>query len=145
MELLMENPDPCSHPLQSPGPRMPLCPVDAMDDLAVIHDRHGLKASMRVGLNAWPARRLELVRTPVVEQQTRAEFVSKLIMREDPTNGESIPDPVLFSVTEHIDALFKIRPHFTTPRPVARVRRVLPDSSRLLGSGECCFPDAAAS
>jgi len=116
-----------------------------MDDLAVIHDRHGLKASMRVGLNAWPARRLELVRTPVVEQQTRAEFVSKLIMREDPTNGESIPDPVLFSVTEHIDALFKIRPNFTTPRPVARVRRVLPDSSRLLGSGECCFPDAAAS
>ena len=85
---------------------------------------------MRVGLNAvWPARRLELVWIRVLEQQKRAEFVSKRIIREDPTNGESIPG---FGVTEHIDELFKIRAHFTTPRPVARVHRVLPVSSRLL-------------
>jgi hypothetical protein len=82
----------------------PLSDRVAMDDLAVIHNRHGLKATMRVGPNpAWPARRLELVRTRVVEQQKWAEFASKLIIREDPTNGESIPDPVLFAVTEHID------------------------------------------
>ena len=88
---------------------------------------------MRVGLNAvWPARRLELVWIRILEQQKRAEFVSKRIIREDATNGESIPDPGLFGVTEHIDELFKIRAHFTTPRPVARVHRVLPVSSRLL-------------
>jgi len=42
MELLAENLNPRGHPL--PGPMLPSCPLEAMNDLAVIHDRHRLKA-----------------------------------------------------------------------------------------------------
>ena len=130
---MVEDPNSCGHPLHVAGTDdAALSGRVAMDDLAVIDDRHGLKAAMWVGPNAaWPAHRLELVRTCVVEQQKRAEFVSKLIIREDPTNGEPIPEPVLFSVAEHIDERLQDQTPFHDPRSVAGVRRVSPDRSLL--------------
>src|SRR5262249_22821123 len=70
----------------------------AMFELALINDRHGLEAAMRMLADAARlAARLKPMWPRIVEQQERIELAA-LLIGEQALHGEPIPDPMAIHV-----------------------------------------------
>src|SRR3546814_3765329 len=63
--------------------------------LAVIDDRHRLEAAMRMLAHAATLRRrLEVMRTGIVEQQERADVLAKVVVRKERADRKTVAHPV---------------------------------------------------
>ena len=80
-----------------------------MFHFALVDDRHGLEAAVRMLTNATARRgRAEFSRTGVIQQQKRADVLTQVVVRKQRADRKTVTDPMTARAGVNTDDVFHV-------------------------------------